>query len=261
MHILLTNDDGIRAIGLRSLYQALVAADHRVTVVAPMTEQSAVGHAVTMFSPLRLKLVEEAGFVGHGVSGTPADCVKLALASLLDSTPDRIVSGINSGANVGVDILYSGTVSAATEGALTGIPALAVSVDDYRPTDLAHQARFAASFLESPVWENLPERCVLNLNLPAGPFSAHKPLRVCPQTTAVYSDEYDIRIDPRGNPYYWLHGQIPRDRLGPGTDRELLDRGHITLTPLRFDFTDHALLDRIAAVCAPMDPVEFLSKD
>ena len=140
MDILLTNDDGIRAVGLRALYAALVKAGHRVHVAAPMTEQSAVGHSVTLFSPLRVREVEEPGFSGLGISGTPADCVKLALSHLLPKKPDMIVSGINAGANVGVDVLYSGTVSAATEGALAGIPAMAVSVDDYHPEELSAQA-------------------------------------------------------------------------------------------------------------------------
>ena len=119
MDILLTNDDGIRAVGLRALYSALTAAGHRVFVAAPMTEQSAVGHAVTISTPLRVKEFKENGFQGLGVYGTPADCVKLGISTLLEEKPELVVSGINAGANVGVDIIYSGTVSAATEGAPT----------------------------------------------------------------------------------------------------------------------------------------------
>ena len=128
MRILLTNDDGIQAVGLRALYKALVAAGHEVHVVAPITEQSAVGHAITLSAPLRVKEFREENFFGLGVSGTPADCVKLAISTLLKEAPELVVSGINAGANVGVDIMYSGTVSAATEGALKGFPALAVSI-------------------------------------------------------------------------------------------------------------------------------------
>jgi 5'-nucleotidase len=170
MDILLTNDDGIRAVGLRALYAALVKAGHRVHVAAPMTEQSAVGHSVTLFSPLRVRQVEEAGFSGLGISGTPADCVKLALSHLLPKAPDMIVSGINAGANVGVDVLYSGTVSAATEGALAGIPAMAVSVDDYHPEDLSAQAEYAGRMLREDIWSGFPSQCVLNVNFRPDPW-------------------------------------------------------------------------------------------
>jgi 5'-nucleotidase len=201
MDILLTNDDGIRAVGLRALYAALIKAGHRVHVAAPMTEQSAVGHSVTLFSPLRVKEVEEAGFSGLGISGTPADCVKLALSHLLPKKPDMIVSGINSGANVGVDVLYSGTVSAATEGALDGIPAMAVSVDDYHPEELSAQAEYAVAMLGKDFWSGFPRHCVLNLNFPAGPLadakgsrSAVRPVRPTGTGTTRGTIRAEIRI-------------------------------------------------------------------
>lgn len=237
MDILLTNDDGIRAVGLRALYGALIKAGHRVHVAAPMTEQSAVGHSVTLFSPLRVKQVEEAGFSGLGISGTPADCVKLALSHLLPKKPDMIVSGINAGANVGVDVLYSGTVSAATEGALAGIPAMAVSVDDYHPEELSAQAEYAVRMLDGAFWSSFPRHCVLNLNFPAGPLTEVKGLKVCSQTSSTYRDWYDERNDPRGNPYYWLCGVIPPENVEPESDRGYLSRGFITATPLTFDLT------------------------
>ena len=213
MDILLTNDDGIRAVGLRALYRALIHAGHTVHVAAPMTEQSAVGHAITMFSPLRIKEVQEADFSGLGVSGTPADCVKLALSHLLSQKPDFILSGINAGANVGVDVLYSGTVSAATEGALAGIPALAVSVDDFHPTELSAQAEYAVQLLGLDLWASFPAHCVLNLNFPAGPMSDTRGLKVCSQTASTYKDWYDERRDPRGNPYFWIRGIIPPENF------------------------------------------------
>lgn len=243
MDILLTNDDGIRAVGLRALYSALTAAGHRVFVAAPMTEQSAVGHAVTLFSPLRVKEVTEQHFAGLGVSGTPADCVKLALSHLLTHKPDMIVSGINSGANVGVDVLYSGTVSAATEGALAGVTALAVSVDDYHPTDLSAQAQYVARFIELDLWADFPRQSVLNLNFPSCPLPETKGITVCRQTRATYRDWYDERKDPRGNPYYWLGGDIPSENVSPDSDRALLSQGYITVTPLTFDLTHTAYLD------------------
>lgn len=248
MKILLTNDDGIQAEGLRAIYHSLVRAGHDVRVVAPVTEMSAVGHAVTLAAPLRVKIFEEKDFYGQGVSGTPADCVKLGLTTLLDSPPDLVVSGINAGANVGVDILYSGTVSAATEGALMGYPALALSYDSFSPGDLSGQGDFAASFLPKVDWAGLPRNCVLNLNFPALPMSEVRGLRVCPQTRAAYRDWYDVRVDPRGRPYYWLTGVIPTDQVSPDKDRALLSEGFMTLTPLRFDFTDHETMTRISGL-------------
>ncbi len=246
MDILLTNDDGIRAVGLRALYAALTKAGHRVHVAAPMTEQSAVGHSVTLFSPLRVKEVEEAGFSGLGISGTPADCVKLALSHLLPKLPDMIVSGINSGANVGVDVLYSGTVSAATEGALAGVPAMAVSVDDFHPEELSAQAEYAVRLLDGDFWSGFPRHCVLNLNFPAGPLSEAKGLKVCRQTGSTYRDWYDERNDPRGNPYYWLCGVIPPENVEPDSDRDYLSRRYITVTPLTFDLTHAVYMETLS---------------
>ncbi len=246
MNILLTNDDGIQAVGLRSLYHALLRAGHTVHVVAPVTEMSAVGHAVTLAAPLRVKEFDEKHFFGLGVSGTPADCVKLGLTTLLPQPPDLVVSGINAGANVGVDILYSGTVSAATEGALMGFPALAVSYDSFAPGDLSGQADHAVSFLSRVDWAGLPRHCVLNLNYPDRPMTDTLGLKVCPQTRAGYEDWYDERVDPRGRKYYWLTGVIPPERVSPGKDRALLTEGHVTLTPLRFDVTDHETMKALA---------------
>ena len=247
MRILLTNDDGIQAVGLRALYRAFIAAGHHVDCVAPISEQSAVGHAITIASPLRVKEFRENGFSGLGVSGTPADCVKLALLSLLPTPPDMVVSGINAGANVGVDIIYSGTVSAASEGALMGLPALAVSMDEFNPTDaLEGQGRFVERFLHQVAWIELPGRTVLNLNFPKGSVEEVKGLKLCRQTPVTYEDCYDQRHDPRGRPYYWLDGEIPAARLAPDSDRALLSAGYVTLTPLRFDFTCENTMDLLA---------------
>lgn len=242
MNILLANDDGIQAIGLRALYFALKEAGHEVHCVAPVTEQSAVGHAVTLSMPIRVKQFKENGFVGQGVYGTPVDCVKLGLTTLLDRRPDLVLSGINAGANVGVDILYSGTVSAATEGALMEIPSMAVSMDNFNPEDLSGQARYCAELLPRIPWTKLPRKCVLNLNFPDRPIEEVKELTVCPHTRASYDDVYDTRQDPRGRPYYWLSGAIPPERISEGRDRALLTQGHVTLTPLHFDFTDREAL-------------------
>ncbi len=254
MDILLTNDDGIQAVGLRALYKAFRAKGHEVRVVAPVTEQSAVGHAVTISLPLRVKEFREDGFEGLGVYGTPVDCVKLALSTLLPGPPDVVVSGINAGPNVGVDILYSGTVSAATEGALMGLPALAVSMDDFNPRDLSAQAAFVEGLLQRIAWGELPKKCVLNLNFPGCDFSLARELVVCPHTRAAYKDWYDSRRDPRGRPYYWLDGEIPAGEISPGRDRLLLTEGHVTLTPLRFDFNDPASRDLLRGMLEKPGP-------
>jgi len=242
MNILLANDDGIQAVGLRALYFALVEAGHDVHVVAPVTEQSAVGHAVTLSMPIKVKTFIEDGFNGQGVYGTPVDCVKLGLSTLLEEKPDLVLSGINAGANVGVDILYSGTVSAATEGALMEIPSMAVSMDNFSPTDLSGQARYCVELLSRIPWTSLPPKCVLNLNFPDCSIEEAKEMVLCPHTRASYEDKYDTRQDPRGHAYYWLAGAIPPERISQDRDRALLTEKYITLTPLHFDFTDRATM-------------------
>ncbi len=245
MHIALTNDDGIQAPGLRAIYVALKQEGHTVQVVAPVTEQSAVGHAVTIAMPLRVKKFSEHNFQGMGIHGTPTDCVKLGLNELITPKPDLVLSGINAGANVGPDILYSGTVSAATEAAHMGYPAIAVSYDCFAPKDIEAHAQYTAQLISTIPWNTLPERCVLNLNLPHVPMEQCKGLILCPQTSAVWQDWYEQRTDPRGAPYWWINGLIPPENVASGTDRHMLSQGFATLTPLRFDFTDKKTLTQL----------------
>lgn len=238
MIIALTNDDGIRAHGIRALYTALIEAGHDVRVIAPMTEQSAVGHAITVRDPLRIKEYTENGFHGHGISGTPADCVKLGLSVVLDAKPDIVVSGINAGANVGPDIMYSGTVAAAREAAAMGYPAMAVSHDSFLQTNLTDYARMAVAIMHAVPWLKIPEKRIINVNFPNVPHAECRGLALCPQTNAVWRDWYHQHTDPRGEPYWWLDGTIPPENVTPETDKALLSQGFATLTPLRFDFTD-----------------------
>lgn len=245
MHILLTNDDGIYAQGLRALYRALLAAGHRVGVIAPLGEQSAVGHSVTMLSPLRVKQIEESDFRGMAVTGTPTDCVKLGLSRLLDEAPDLVVSGINAGANVGPDILYSGTVAAATEGAAAGFRSVAFSHHDAKHADINEYAAYGVELLARLPWKSIPKRRVVNINFPACPFAAKKGLALCPQTDSPWKDWFDERTDPRGRKYWWMNGEIPKEHVGAHTDKGLLDECWCTLTPLKFDFTDRECLDTL----------------
>jgi 5'-nucleotidase len=244
---MLTNDDGIHARGLRALYRHLQEAGHKVSVIAPLGEQSAVGHSITVLNPLRVKKIEEPGFSGLAVNGTPTDCVKIGLTTLLDEKPDLLVSGMNAGGNVGPDVLYSGTVAAATEGAAMGLPSLAVSHCSFNHIDLESYAGYAVSQIPQIPWKNLPGRLVMNLNLPACPYSEFKGLCICPQTNVAWEDLYIERKDPRGSAYYWLDGNIPLKNVQPGTDKYETEQGFASLTPLRFDFNDIGALKILAA--------------
>ncbi len=248
MLILLTNDDGIYAAGLRAMYQALKEAGHTVQVIAPLTEQSAVGHAITILHPLRVKHIEEHGFSGLGISGTPADCVKLGISQLMPEKPDLLVSGINAGPNVGPDVLYSGTVAAAREGAHMDLPSIAVSHSSFQQVEVLEKARYVTGLLDKLPLNALPPRRVLNLNLPECPAREMRGLAVCPQTSAVWNDWYDRREDPRGRPYWWLNGTIPPEQVSEGTDKDLLDKHWVTLTPLRFDFTDTGYIEILRGI-------------
>lgn len=244
MDILLTNDDGIHAPGLRYIYHALKKAGHSVQVVAPLTEQSAVGHAITLSSPLRITEIKENGFEGIAVNSTPADCIKFALSVIYkDKLPDLVFSGINSGPNVGPDVMYSGTVAAATEASHNGCKAIALSFNSRRLIDLCEYADYAVELGARVKWEKIAPRTVLNVNFPNLPFARCKGLRICPQTSAVWRDHYEQRSDPEGRPYWWISGIIPQEDVAPDTDYALLSEGFITLTPLRFDFTNREALD------------------
>lgn len=247
MRILLTNDDGINAPGLRSLYHALTRAGHAVQVVAPARQQSGVGHSLTVFEPLRPVYVKEDDFAGIAIHGTPTDCVKLGLGAILPEQPELVISGINAGPNVGPDIRYSGTVGAATEAALADLPSLAVSHADYRPevAGLRPVAEHVVSLVASIDWQTLPKRRVLNLNYPDCPLDETRGIRICPQSLAVWSNDYIQRSDPRGTNYWWLDGEVPAETIHPESDKGLLAKGYITMTPLQFDLTDHACLSSL----------------
>jgi 5'-nucleotidase len=243
MDILLTNDDGIHAPGLRALREALRALGN-VTVVAPASEQSAVGHSITLAHPLVVQeLADNAGgLFGYAVEGKPADCVKLAVTHLLPRRPDLVVSGVNAGSNAGINVLYSGTVAAAVEGAFFGITAIAVSLA--LPED-RHMPRAAALGVKvvRQILDQAPRPGELfNVNIPN--LAAGDPLgvRVAEQGLAFYDEWYEARIDPRGRRYFWLKP----DGLGPTGERDsdlaaLADR-RISVTPLHFDLTDRRRL-------------------
>lgn len=240
MLILLTNDDGITAPGLRALYRALRQCSHEVASVAPMRQQSGVSHSLTVFEPLRTQEYDESDFHGIGVHGTPTDCVKLALARLMDRRPDIILSGINLGRNVGPDVFYSGTIGAAAEGAHAGIPSMAISHANYNGAeDMDAVAAHVVRLAEEVVAGNLLPGRVINVNYPHRPLADAKGPRVCPQSLSVFKNIYKQNEDPRGWPYWWLNGDWDMDLVTPDSDIDLLQRGYITITPLKYDYTDH----------------------
>jgi 5'-nucleotidase len=242
MLILLTNDDGIYAKGIEVLHQHL-SKDHEVVVVAPETEQSAVGHAITLTDPLLVKSVNRNGsFFGHAVKGTPADCVKLAINELVEQKPALVVSGINLGANVGINVIYSGTVSAATEGAILGVPSIAISINTFRNPDFEPAARFARLLARQVGKYSLPPHTSLNVNVPAIPENEIKGVRVTRQGVTRFVENFDRRVDPRENVYYWQCGSTPPLEEDEDTDACALAGNYISITPIHHDLTNYEFL-------------------
>ncbi len=242
--VLLTNDDGIYAPGLRALWKELRRV-MEVAVVAPESEQSAVGHAISLSNPLRVKRVPFDGREGWAVNGTPADCVKIALAELLPRPPELVVSGINLGPNVGINVLYSGTVSAATEAAILGCKAMAVSLNTYKEADWAGAALLTRQVLMRLRDWHWPEGVCLNVNLPALPPEAVKGMKVCRQDTGRIVERFERRVDPREHVYYWLASINERWDAAPETDYQALSSGYISITPIHHDMTSYPALDSL----------------
>jgi 5'-nucleotidase len=243
MRFLLTNDDGIYARGLLALCQEL-SKDAECIVVAPEIEQSAVGHAITISRPLMIrKAMKNGSFLGYAVAGTPADCVKIGIYELAGGPVDLVVSGINRGANVGINVLYSGTVSAATEAAIQGIPSMAVSLDSHKEADFSAAARFARKMASFILEHPLPH-VALNVNVPSVPEEQIRGVVVVKQRHARLIESFDKRIDPRERIYYWLAGETEISaHEEEESDGSALKRGMITITPICYDLTRHDLLE------------------
>jgi len=248
MRILLTNDDGILAEGLIALYEEL-KGDFELSVVAPETEMSAVGHAITLSNPLRVRQFKRNGvFFGYGVSGTPADCVKIGVQQILPQKPDIVLSGINLGSNVGINILYSGTVSAATEGAFLGFPSVAISLNTKNNPDFSIAARFARRIIRFVMENGLRTGTALNVNIPAIPEDQIKGISFTTQDLVRQRDIYEKRRDPRGNIYYWLAEETPVEESKSNTDLKALMGNWITITPITFDLTDLKETKRLSSI-------------
>jgi 5'-nucleotidase len=245
MLILLTNDDGITAPGLVALYRELTRLGE-VHVVAPETVQSATGHGITLSTPLltsQVKVGED--FVGTAVGGRPADCVKLAVARLLPRRPDLVVSGMNAGANVGINVIYSGTVAAAIEAAFLGLPSIAVSLylKNDVPTDFARSASFGRAAIELILAAGLHGGQVATVNVPPLlPDQQPTGIKVVRQCTNAWADTYEERRDPRGRLYFWNSSVFTLGSTEQDTDVAALRDGYITITPLQFDLTHYPML-------------------
>jgi 5'-nucleotidase len=241
--ILLTNDDGISAPGLEALHRELrTLAD--VTVIAPNTERSAVGHAITISDPLRAWPYEKNGsFFGIAVKGTPADCVKIGYWALMEHKPDLVVSGINLGPNTGINTIYSGTVSAATEGSFLGVPSFAVSLATYRNPNFRYAAKFARKLAKRLLAEGLPRGVYLNVNVPACPEREIRGVLITRQGLAVYREEFDRRTDPNGRTYFWLTGQKVNKEKELEVDDGAIGANYVAVTPVHYDLTQYAFME------------------
>jgi 5'-nucleotidase len=242
--ILVTNDDGVRSEGIRALADALRDLGD-VTIVAPLQEASAIGHALTLRRPLRIETVGDAVYA---VDGTPTDCVNIGCEILLKGLPDLVVSGINMGWNLGDDITYSGTVSGALEGALLGIPSIAVSLKRTPEFDFDPSAEAAARVARMVLTHGLAPRTLLNINVPTG---TPKGMRVTAQAKRNHVTQIDARTDPRGNAYYWIEEALDEYHPDEGrTDYEAVMAGYTSVTPLQPDMTAYDALKRIETLLA-----------
>jgi 5'-nucleotidase len=254
MRLLISNDDGVYAQGIRSLANALAERGHDITVVCPDRERSATGHGLTLHQPIR---ADEVSTIFHpavkawACSGTPSDCVKLGLWSILDQRPDMVLSGINQGANLGTDVLYSGTVSAAMEGVIEGIPSIAFSLTSYTSKQFDTAANFASQFIEQLGQHPLPRVMLLNVNIPAVESDKIAGVLLTQLGIRRYVDIFEKRTDPRGKTYYWLAGELLEDVAEQDLDPQIptdtsANRDHyITLTPLHFNLTSQVDLSNL----------------
>lgn len=244
MHILLTNDDGIFAPGIKALWQELSQIG-RITVVAPDNEKSASSQAITVHHPIWVdEYPIDDNICAWRVGGTPTDCVKVALESLLkEDLPDIIVSGINQGSNLGTDVLYSGTVSAAIEGALHGLPAIAMSLDSWQSCDFGPAAKTAKKVIETMINKSLPPNTLLNINVPALPAEELKGIAITKLGVRNYENTFERRFDPRGRTYYWMSGRVSDTENASDSDIVAVQNGKISVTPIHFDLTNYRIMN------------------
>lgn len=245
MKILVSNDDGIDSLGIAKLADALKEIGE-VVVVAPRTEQSAVGHAITMKIPLRVtEYYRDGEFFGYAVDGTPADCIKIGIRNILQTTPDLVVSGINHGSNTAINIIYSGTVSAAREAAIMDVPAIAASITSHNPEHFEYAQNTIKHLAEVVANEGLQRGTLLNVNVPNLPSDEIKGLLVTTQGKSKWDDIYEERKDPYGKNYYWLTGTLTETDKDLGTDQFAIKNNYASVTPIHFDLTDYDTFEKI----------------
>ena len=240
--ILITNDDGITAPGIRALVEAVKDLG-QVIVVAPDSPQSGMGHAITIGSPLRLDKIDIfEGIESWQCSGTPADCVKLAKDKILHAKADICLSGINHGANHSINVIYSGTMSAAMEAAIEGVPSIGFSLCDYRfNADFTLAKTVVHELAKRMLAQPMPEHTLLNVNIPHVSAAAYRGMKICRQAYAKWEEDFDHRVDPRGKDYYWMVGKFLNMDKNDGTDVAALADGYASIVPIKIDFTDTAM--------------------
>lgn len=236
--ILVSNDDGIRSEGILKLASALRRVGE-VYVVAPDRERSAASHSLTLHRPLR---VEKVGDRFYAVDGTPTDCIGLAVSAILPRRPDIVVSGINRGANLGEDVSYSGTVSAAMEGTLLGIPSVAFSLAARENFDFKNSASFAAKLIRHVLKKGLPKDTLLNVNIPSSKIKGYK---ITKQGKRFFADAIIEKVDPRGKKYYWIGGDMDRWEGDEDTDFYAISKGYISITPIHLDMTNYSSIEEL----------------
>lgn len=238
--ILITNDDGVNAPGLRTLIKVMRELGD-VLIVAPDRPMSGMAHAVTITAPLRVhKIKEEEGYVEYSCSGTPVDCVKLGQKAILGRKPDLVVSGINHGSNASVNVIYSGTMAAVIEGALENIPSIGFSLDEYsHDADFSQSEPYVRSIAENVIKNGLPEYTCLNVNIPAVNGSPIKGIKIVRQAMAFWEEKFDQRQDPHMRDYFWLTGVFRNHDKGEDTDEWALRNNYVAVVPIHFDLTSH----------------------
>jgi 5'-nucleotidase len=243
--ILVTNDDGIYAPGIFALAKAMKELGD-VSVVAPLAEKSAVGHAITVSDPLRVTEIDRnETFFGHAVNGTPADCVKIAVKCILEKAPDIVVSGINQGSNTATNVIYSGTVSAAAEGVILGIPSIAVSLTSFSSKDFSYAGKVARQIAGQVLKHGLPERTLLNINVPALPENEIGDVLPAKQGKGRYEEMFDRRNDPQNRTYYWMAGKRMILDKDDDVDDVIVMQNKVAVTPIQYDLTHHEFMKEL----------------
>lgn len=244
MRILLTNDDGIHAQGIHALVKEL-SSIAEIYLAAPDRERSGTGHSITVFEPIKVVKTSITGVKqGWIIAGTPVDCVKMAIARLVNEKIDLVVSGINHGSNLGTDVLYSGTVSAAAEGIIMGSPSLAVSLNSQDSFDFDFAAKFTRRVVTLLMQQGIEKSTLVNINVPALPEAQIKGVKFTKLGVRNYDNLFEERQDPRGNTYYWMGGGIVQEEQDSESDVFAVDHGFISVTPIHLDLTDYQLISK-----------------